>query len=193
LQKMSDAVVQLLHRWQVRWILVNAAGWSCGLLAAALLIQAAGWVGALLAGACLAALAAACQTLVLPANAAERRRWIAQSAFAGLLATLPVYLSGLLALLYLPLGLLLMGALFAAAVGGAQALLLRRTAGDRVWLWVAACTLAGGLCAPLTLSASAVGLPVVCAPGPLLFGIVTAWALPRLVTFSSADQATPSG
>lgn len=182
---MSDSLLLLLRRWEVRWILVNSAGWSGGLLAAALLIRVAGWFGALLAGACLAALAGACQTFVLPTAVTEKRRWIMLSAFAGLLATLPVYLSSLLALLHLPLGLLLMGALFAAAVGGAQALLLRRTSGDRAWQWVAVCALAGGLCAPLTLSASASGLPVICAPGPLIFGIVTAWALPRLVAVKS--------
>lgn len=174
------------EKWEIRWIVANSLGWSIGLLAAALLVRILGWFGAIFAGALLAGLASAAQSFVLLPPDLDRRRWIALSAAGGLLITLPVYLLGLLALLYLPLGLLLMGALFGAATGAGQARLLRRSGNQQARLWIAACALAGSLCAPLTLSASSFGLPVVCAPGPLLFGIVTAWALPRILSTSDS-------
>ena len=174
--------------WALRWIVANSIGWSAGMLAAALLVRGAGWIGALFAGTLLAAFAAGLQSAVLPSADLAWRRWIAFSALGGLLATVPVYLLGLLALLVLPPGLMLMGAVFGAASAVGQALLLRPLSGEQAWFWVIACAIAGSLCAPLTLSASSFGLPVFCAPGPLIFGAVTAWVLPRILHGSAISD-----
>jgi hypothetical protein len=173
--------------WLLRWTLANMAGWSVGLIGAALLLNWFGVIGAMLGGAAAGALVGALQAWALHTHGdltLPYRRWISVCALAGALAMLPVALLGFVALLNPNVGLLLMGAIYGLALGSAQAFILHAeldTDAGAV-LWVAACVAAGALCAPLSISASAAWLPVCCSPGPLVFGLITgaAWLkLPR--------------
>jgi hypothetical protein len=166
---------QWSQRWLLRWLAANMAGWSAGLLLVALLMQLLGLAGLAAGGLAAGAVVGAAQALALHTHPAGRSlvpaRWVAWSAAGGALATLPVALTGLVALLLPGPGLLLMGLLYGGCLGWSQGRLLRpqfaRAAG-----WTLAGLAGGALCAPLTLLAP-LGLPVFCSPGIVIFAFIT--------------------
>lgn len=165
--------------WLLRWVIANMLAWWLALGIAALFLHLLGLLGALFGGAGVGLIVGAAQAYILRREKSmlPMRHWIAFSALGGLLATIPVYLLGFVALFNLSLGLLLIGALFGGFLGFMQALILYHDHEDLAILWVIGCIVGGGLCAPLSLSASSMGLPLIFAPGPLIFGLITGWVL----------------
>jgi hypothetical protein len=104
-------------------------------------------------------------------------RWALVSAVGGGLATLPAYLAGIALIAGPQVGYFVIGGVYGAIFGGLQALMLRRTFEEGSAWWVTANLLAGGLCGCLTMTASLPGLPLVCSPGPAVFGLLTGWAM----------------
>lgn len=163
--------------WLLRWTIANSFAWWLALGIAALFLYLFGIWGAIISGASVGLIIGAIQATLFhnSKSVIPTRSWILFSALGGLLATLPVYLLTFVALFHLTLGLLLMGAIFGGILGAMQALILRRHNEDQAILWVIASVIAGGLCAPLSLSASNIGLPLIFAPGPIIFGLITGW------------------
>jgi hypothetical protein len=165
--------------WLLRWIVANVLAWWLALGIAALFLYLFGIFGALISGAIVGLIIGAAQAHTFPRKTVATRSWILFSALGGFLATLPVYLLGFIALLNLTLGLLLMGAIFGGILAAMQALILRHHDEDRAILWVIACIIGGGLCAPLSLTASNIALPLIFAPGPVVFGLISGWVFVR--------------
>jgi hypothetical protein len=170
--------------WLLHWTLANMAGWSLGLMVAALLVSQFGLVGMALSGVAAGGTAGFIQGIALrthPRWQPDLRGWTLISAGGGALATLPVYLPSFLTLLNLNLGLLVMGLIFGGIVGAMQFRVLQRDFDGAGW-WILACLAGGAMCAPLSLSASSFWLPVFCSPGPLLFGLITGAAFLKKMT-----------
>lgn len=130
-------------------------------------------VGVLLAGAVTGVIVGGAQAFILRAE----RRWWLVSGLGGGLAALPAYLSGVTLIVGPAPGYFVVGAVYGAIFGAAQWLALNHDSGG--W-WVAVNGLAGGLCGCLTLGFNPLGLPVLCSPGPLVFGLLTGIVILRL-------------
>lgn len=178
---MQTTIQQIQFIWQrywlLRWTIANSFAWWLALGIAALFLYLFGIWGAIISGASVGLIIGAAQASIFHNLKSEIpiRSWILFSALGGLLATIPVYLLAFIVFLHLSLGLLLIGAIFGGVLGTMQALILRHHNEDQAILWVIACIIAGGLCAPLSLSASSMGLPLIFAPGPIIFGLITGW------------------
>lgn len=168
-----------LNHFLARWTLANIFGWSVGLyLGGALLSILGGIIGAIAGGALAGAAVGCAQWLALRRKSDKAHpRWPLVSALGGGLATLPAYLSGITLLAGPQVGYFVVGAVYGAIFGTLQMLVLRRAFADGGAWWVGANLLAGGLCGCLTMTASLPGLPLLCSPGPALFGLITGWAM----------------
>jgi hypothetical protein len=167
------------NHFLTRWTLANIIGWSLGLyLGGALLSVLGGIAGAAAGGALAGAFVGAAQWLVLRRKSDKvNPRWALLSAAGGGLATLPAYAAGITLIAGPQVGYFVIGAVYGAIFGGLQALALHRAFEEGSAWWVLANLLAGGLCGCLTMTASLPGLPLICSPGPVVFGLLTGWAL----------------
>jgi hypothetical protein len=168
-----------LNHFLTRWTLANIIGWSVGLyLGGALLSVLGGIIGAIAGGALAGASVGLGQWLVLRRKSDKTHpRWPLISALGGGLATLPAYLSGITLIAGPQVGYFVIGAVYGAIFGTLQMLMLRRSFEDGSAWWVIANLVAGGLCGCLTMTASLPGLPLICSPGPAVFGLLTGWAM----------------
>ena len=167
------------RHWLLRWTVANMLGWTLALLAAVLLLQLLGIWGAIIGGAAAGAIVAYIQSLALyqmKTWAISRKRWVIAAAIGGALATIPVYLLGFVALIHLQIGLLMMGAMFGGIVGGIQYYQLNDEYEETALWWVLASAVGGMLCAPLTLNTALI-VPVLGSLGPVVFGLLTGWAV----------------
>lgn len=156
----------------------NVLAWWLALGLAAFCLYLFDILGALIGGAIIGLIVGTSQAYFFPTPLPfSMRRWLIFSGLGGFLATIPVYLLGFLLIFHLNFALLLIGAVFGGILAFMQALILRHSNEDRAILWVIVCIIGGGLCAPLSLSASSIGLPLIFAPGPVVFGLITAWVL----------------
>jgi hypothetical protein len=169
------------HNWILRWTIINLLAWWLALGIAAFCLYLFGILGAAIAGTLIGLIVGTAQAYFFPysAESFSMRRWILFSGLGGFFATIPVYLLGFLLFFNLALGLLLIGAMYGGILALMQALILRHLDEDTAILWVLACIIAGGLCAPLSLSANSIGLPLIFAPGPVIFGLITGWILQK--------------
>lgn len=158
----------------VRWTLANLVGWALGLYLGGVFLGVVGSVlGVLGGGAVAGGVVGLAQWLVLrPPD----KRWLLASAIGGGCAALPAYLSGIALIAGPSFGYFIVGAVYGGVFGAAQRFALR---GEGGW-WVAVNALAGGLCGCLTLGFNPLGLPVLLSPGPMVFGLLTGYALMRL-------------
>ncbi len=173
--------------WLLRWTLANIIGWSVGLLLAALLLTHFGIVGALTSGAAAGIIVGVLQAAALKTHPAWQfnfRAWVWHSCLGGAAATVPIYLLAFGLLLNFNLTLLLMGAIFGTIQASLQARLLWHIFYERAVWWVFASAIGGAVCAPLSLSASSLWLPICFSPGPVLFGIITGSILMKLFAFN---------
>ncbi|MDQ7026878.1 MAG: hypothetical protein Q9P44_15120 [Anaerolineae bacterium] len=180
LEQIQDSALAIWRRyWLLRWTVANMLAWSLALVAAVLLLQLMGLWGAILGGAVAGAIAAFIQssTLVqIKSWTVSRKRWIIWGAVGGALATIPVYLLGFVALFHAQIGLTMMGAMFGGIIGCVQYHLLQDDYHDAALWWVLASIIGGMLCAPLTFTTALI-LPVIGSLGPVVFGLVTGWAI----------------
>ena len=157
-----------------RWLLANVVGWALGYFLGGLFLH---WVGTFsgvhLAGAVDGVVVGAAQSAVLRSG----RHWVLVSGLGGGLAVLPAYLSGIALLAGPGVGYFIVGAVYGSMFGMAQWFALHHA--QRGW-WVMLNGLAGGLCGCLTLGFNPLGLPVLCSPGPVIFGLLTGYALLKL-------------
>ena len=168
--------------WLLRWTLANMVGWSLALVAAVLCLQFFGLIGALLGGALAGAIVAFAQAFFLPQIKTwpvTRKQWVMWSAVGGLLATIPVYLLGFIALFHAQIGLFLMGGMFGGIVGAMQFRLLNYEYEDAALWWVLASIGGGMLCAPLTFTSVNI-FPIIGSLGPVVFGLLTGWAIIKM-------------
>lgn len=168
-----------MNAFLLRWTLANMLGWSLGLYLGGALLSIVGGIGGALAGGSVAgAVVGAAQWWVLHQEAsALKPYWALVSALGGGLAVLPAYLSGVTLIAGPQVGYFIVGAVYGGVFGGLQAALLWRALDDYAGWWIAGNVLAGGLCGCLTMTASLPGLPVICSPGPVVFGLLTGWIL----------------
>lgn len=158
----------------LRWTLANLVGWALGLYLGSLFLSIIGSIlGVLVGGAVAGGVVGAAQWLTLRP---DDRRWLLVSALGGGLAALPAYLSGITLIAGPGVGYFIVGAVYGAIFGAAQWLAWRTDAG---W-WIGINALAGGLCGCLTLGFNPLGLPVICSPGPVVFGLLTGCVVLRL-------------
>lgn len=168
-----------MNAFLLRWTLANMLGWSLGLYAGGALLSVLGGIGGALAGGALAgAVVGAAQWLALRyAQEHADPRWALVSAAGGGLAVLPAYLSGVTLLAGPQVGYFIVGAVYGGIFGGLQAALVWRDWAAGSGLWLAGNIIAGGLCGCLMMTASLPGLPVICSPGPVVFGLLTGGVL----------------
>lgn len=180
LQQIQEPAIAIWRRyWLLRWTLANMLGWSLALIVAVLLLQLMGLWGAIIGGTVAGAMAAFIQSFTLlqiKSWPVSRKRWVIWGAISGALATIPVYLLGFVALFHAQIGLLMMGAMFGGIVGGVQYYLLHDEYRDATLWWVLASIIGGMLCAPLTFTTALI-LPVIGSFGPVVFGLLTGWAI----------------
>jgi hypothetical protein len=165
----------------LRWVAANTAGWSVGMLAGSWLLGLVGGVVGLgVGGATAGGLAGLAQWWILKDdyNGIQRRRWLVTSAAGGLLAAFPAALAGFALVAGTGPGFLIVGALFGGIFGAAQWAALRGLFPNQAGWWIGANLVGGGLCGWLALGAN-LGLPVCCSFGPVVFGLLTGWALQR--------------
>lgn len=177
--------------WLLRWILANIAGWSIGLLLAAFLLNMLGIFGALIGGAAAGFIVGMLQAVALqtyPSWQIPFRTWVLYSILGGVLATVPIYLLAFGLLFNFNITLLLMGAIFGIIQSSLQARLLWHSIYEKALWWIAASAIGGALCAPLSLSASSLWLPVCFSPGPLIFGLITGIAFLKIAALNYASS-----
>lgn len=168
----------------LRWVVANIAGWSTGLLVGSWLLGVFGGViGLGMGGAAGGGIAGLAQWLILKdeISGVERRRWLVVSAAGGLAAAFPAALAGFALVAGTGLGFLIVGAVFGGIFGAAQWAALGGLFPQGAAWWIGANLVGGGLCGWLALGAN-LGLPVFCSFGPVLFGLLTGWALRRVTT-----------
>lgn len=168
----------------LRWMLANVIGWSIGLLG-----------GLLFNPICFIAGGAACigvgiaQWYVLRPH--YDREWIVATVVGGLCGTVPALLGGLMIFFGLGLVGLCSGAIFGAAIGIAQWLLLKRNHSRAEW-WIGANALGGLLCGLLTMIPLIAGLPIGLLIGSAVYGYITGRALEWLANQPlEAQSANP--
>lgn len=166
----------------LRWTLANSVGWALGLYIGS---GVWGWLGGipglLVGGGIIGGVVGACQWWAFQMGGKRiSRRWIYWSIWGGVLAIFPVFLLSFTTLFGLGFAGLLMGALFGGLFGGMQALYLSRQWGAAIIGWLLINIVAGAICGSLTLMNTANWLPLICTPGPLLFGLLTGWLWHRL-------------
>lgn len=175
----QDILLWLGTHFLPRWVLANVAGWALGLwLGAALLALLGGLAGAAISGVLAGLVVGGAQWLVLRQQVSWiSLRWVWWSALGGGLAFLPAYLAGVALVAGPHIGYFVVGAVYGGIFGAAQWLVLRDAHDEWAGLWIMANLLAGGLCGCLTMTLTPAGLPLLCSPGPPLFGIITGGAL----------------
>lgn len=168
-----------LNPFLLRWTLANIAGWAIGLyLGGALLSVLGGVIGATAGGALAGAVVGVAQWLVLRHKSGKTSpHWPLVSAVGGGLATIPAYVAGIALIAGPRVGYFVIGGVYGAIFGASQALVLHRTFEENGVWWALANLMAGGLCGCLTMTASLPGLPLICSPGPAVFGLLTGWAM----------------
>jgi hypothetical protein len=167
----------LQQHFLLRWTLVNLVGWSVGLLLGAWTLRSP--LICLNGG-----LAAACiglaQWLVLRQDYAIARKWIMYSVIGGALGIIPAFF---LVITIIFGGLesfaTLTGMVFGIGIGGMQWLMLRVYPHSE-W-WIPACGLGGGLGGLLSVTTIINGLPLGLLLGAALFGLITGYALKRIL------------
>lgn len=185
-QRIWNAVVDALHRrFMLRWVLANMLGWTLALAGVLIGSRLGQWIGSafacaplialLLAGALAGAAVGACQAWALRGTG-EIRQFALWSALGGALGVLPVFLLSAALLLNVGVGGALIGAAYAGILAALQT---RRFTGDFAPVWIIACVLSGSLCGALSTA-----LPLI---GPLVFGLITGWALLRFAQPDSAN------
>lgn len=179
---MHDFLIALSTGFLPRWMLANVAGWSAGLYLGSALVGALGGIGGAVAGGVLAgAVVGAAQWMVLRTEAAwANPRWAVASALGGGLAIMPAYIAGAALIAGPQVGYFVVGAVYGGIFGALQGFLLRTQVEHMAVMWVAANLVAGGLCGCLTMTASLPGMPLMCSPGPVVFGLVTGCAMQTL-------------
>jgi hypothetical protein len=167
-----------LFRWVLALTLGPPLSLLVGSIVAQMVAQIAGLIGFLLGGLVIGAgigLAGWLALRPLEWMSVFGRRWITWSALGGLIGILPAFLAGLLGALFgWQVSLGLGGAVFAAILGAAQALVLRRAFPEReAWaLYVIAQTFGG-------LIGAALGLPF----GSLIYALITGWSVLKSAEF----------
>lgn len=185
----TEAQVIWRRYWLLRWTSANMLGWSLAMLAAMLLLEWFGLFGAMIGGGAAGLIVGGIQSAFLPAPKnpiLDQRQWMMMSALGGLAATIPVYLLAFVALLHFQIGLFFMGACAGGMIGALQSRLLMAEFDDALLWWVGANILAGGLCAPLTLTPTI--LPLFGTVGPVVFGVVTGSVFLRMQRSRAADE-----
>jgi len=181
---MHDFLIALSTGFLLRWTLANVAGWSAGLYLGSALVGALGGIGGALAGGVLAgAVVGAAQWIVLRTEtqaAWANPRWAIASALGGGLAILPAYIAGAALIAGPQVGYFVVGGVYGGIFGALQGFLFRTQVDHMAVVWVTANLLAGGLCGCLTMTASLPGMPLICSPGPVVFGLVTGCAAQML-------------
>lgn len=118
------------------------------------------------------------------------RRWLLASTAGGGCGALTALLIGVAGTLLLlvsfllsgpGVALLVAGAAFGGIFGAAQAIVLGDLIPGSPHGWWLVNLLAGGLCAALSLPMTSLWIPVLCSPGPLIFGLLTGLALRHLL------------
>lgn len=162
----------------LRWTIANMVGWSLGLFLGSVVLQLIGGiVGLLIGGLVAGGIAGYCQWWVLQLSLHWlERRWIFYSALAGFLAAFPAFLLGFLSIFNMGFAGFIIGGLFGGLVGALQGFVIRYEFDHVLMMWGIANVLAGAICGSLIL----VFLPIICIPGPLLYGLITGWMLLRL-------------
>lgn len=165
--------IMLQHHFLLRWTLANAAGWSVGLYAGSLVLMwIGGLVGMLLAGLVVGLVVGAAQTAAgHGASLQSRRYWLLFSAIGGMCSALPVFAAAFTLIAGRSIGFLMMGGVFGLCFGWTQALALRRS--NTMLIWTLANVFGGGLCAVFSFAGLPLSLPVFCAPGLVIFGVIT--------------------
>ncbi|MBZ0300662.1 MAG: hypothetical protein K8J31_13015 [Anaerolineae bacterium] len=173
---------KLITQFEFRWTIGNILGWSVGLYIGGGLLSVVGGIGgALAAGALAGATVGIAQWGVLRLDpGGMSRRWALLSALGGGMATLPAYLSGAALIAGPQVGYFVIGAVYGGLFASVQWIMLRTRCEAGASLWIIANLLAGGLCGCLSMTASLPGLPWICSPGPVVFGILTGITLQRL-------------
>jgi len=165
----------------LRWTLANVAGWALGLYLGSLLLGIAGSIVGVVGGGVVAGgIVGLAQWFVLSPG---DKRWLLVSAAGGGCAALPAYLSGIALVAGPTVGYFIVGAVYGGVFATAQWFALH----DETGWWIATNTLAGGLCGCLTLGFNPLGLPVLLSPGPVIFGLLTGYALMRLKQADEID------
>lgn len=165
------------HHFLLRWTLANLVGWTIGLYVGAWTLRSP--LICLNGG-----LAAACiglaQWLVLREKYSIPRKWIWFSIIGGALGILPAFLL-IITVIFggLESFATLTGMSFGIGLGGMQWSLLRSYP-HAEW-WIPACGLGGALGGWLSVTTIINGLPLGLLLGAALFGLITGYALERIL------------
>ncbi|MCB9450953.1 MAG: hypothetical protein H6672_05905 [Anaerolineaceae bacterium] len=178
-----DFAQELWHtRPLLRWVVANIVGWSVGMLAGGWLSGLVnGVIGLGVGGAAAGGIVGLAQWTALHTtiNGVTRRGWLVYSLGGGLAAVFPAALAGFALVAGPGIGWLVIGAVFGGIFGGVQWVALRGLFPQQAAWWIGANLVGGGLCGWLALGAT-LGLPVFCSFGPVVFGLLTGWALRRV-------------
>ena len=166
-----------------RWIIANMIAWPMGFIVASLILNGSTvpLLRLLVGGAILGGLVGVAQAMAV-GRLVNVRRWTLWSAAISTVAFVVVIPVTLLAMILggPVAGMGLGGALFAAALGLVQAMVMGG-ADEILTRWIGACTLGGCACGSMTFAGFPVSLPVLCSLGPLVFGLITGYTLQTIV------------
>jgi hypothetical protein len=183
---------QLRRHFILHWLLSNIFGWSIGLFVgsvmAGIVFKVFGnligvLIGLPLAGAVVGAVVGAAQSNSLTGLSTQfddERRWVTFSALGGAVGALPVFLT-MFVLVIGKLGLVVIGGVFGLCFGWMQSSALNNNSGRPVIIWVVANMIGSGLCSFFSINGLPFALPVFCSLGPVLFGLITGFAVLTLI------------
>lgn len=183
---------QLSNHFILRWLLANILGWSVGLLVgtitAGIIFKVFGnligvIIGLSLAGAVTGAVVGAAQSkslIGLSTQFDDKRRWIIFSALGGAVGALPVFLT-MFVLIIGNFGLFIIGAVFGLCFGWMQSSAFNNDSDGAIVIWIAANIIGSGLCGFFSINGWPFALPIFCSIGPVLFALITGFALLSLI------------
>lgn len=169
------------HYWLVRWVIANIIGWASGLVIATTGIRLFALPGAILSGALFGLGLSLPQAWILFSGDERdnRQKWILYSAIGGFFGVFPVGFLSIIGIFNLWIAALLMGMVFGGIWGLLQSLVLLPLLGERAYLWIPMCMLAGAVSALFSVPILATAIPLLFSPATIVFSLMTGWLMLR--------------
>lgn len=162
-------------------MLANYVGVALAGIVASLFVWLTGGFGALLSGSLIGSILGVAQAFILftKDEVSIRKQWILYSAIGGFLAVFPAFVLSIASIFNIWIGAFLIGSAFAGLLGLLQSFVLVKLLGERAYLWIGMCVLAGGLSAMLSVPILQSRIPLLCSPSLLFFAVLTGWLILR--------------